>query len=438
MAKAASIAALLNLTLEGLSCTMALPVWAAISQRAKSSQGHTLGMVVQTEAVRGHIDGLEHRGEAGWVLIGWAHDQANPDKLLKVEVVDGSKVLASGLTGGFREDVKNAGIGDGYCGLAIPLAPDLLGDRQEYDLALQVAGTGIAITPPTAIRKGAFIGYIDGYDDGILQGWALNPSDPTTPVAIDIMVDGQFFERVNADQPREDVAQQYGHERCGFIWTASAELGNGPPRHVVARVANTSVILPDVLAASNPTLGAGARVSGLSELSATLRNERRYRAFVDEYYRASKLLIEGTSAQAVIYAGHGAHEFASLLVRQFPRAYIGSVNRVMANPLNGVGDGIAILNIVHMDIEGFTARCLSGEANPFFQDRIQARQPTILIVAGTGPHRRVEDAGSKSRKAVVGEACANRANTVDGSLTGQYDHGLFFRSSRYRPRPQTL
>src|SRR5271156_1566996 len=209
-------------------------------------------MVGQTESVQGHIDGLEHRGEAGWVLIGWAHDQANPDKLLKVEVVDGSKVLASGLTGGVREDVKNAGFGDGYCGLAIPLAPDLLGDRQEYDLALQVAGTGIAITPPTAIRKGAFIGYIDGYDDGILQGWALNPSDPTTPVAIDIMVDGRFFERVNADQRREDVAQQYGHERCGFIWIAAAELGNDPPRHVVARVANTSVILPGVLVESNP------------------------------------------------------------------------------------------------------------------------------------------------------------------------------------------
>jgi hypothetical protein len=337
-------------------------------------------MVAQTESFRGHIDGLEHRGDAGWVLIGWAHDQANPDKLLEVEVVDGSKVLAVGLTGEFREDVKNAGIGDGYCGLTIPLSPDSLGDRQEYDLALKIAGTGIAITRPIAIRKSAFIGYIDGYDDGVLRGWALNPSDPTTPVAIDIIVDGRFFERINADQPRQDVAQQYGHERCGFIWTVSAELAKGPRRHVMARVANTSVILPGVSASNNSTPVSGPAVSGLSELPSGLRDERRYRAFVDEYYRASRLLIEGTAAQAVIYAGHAAHEFAALLVRQFPRAYTGSLNRVMANPLNGVADDVAVLDIVHMDIEVFTARCLSGEGGPFFQNRILARQPTILIV----------------------------------------------------------
>jgi hypothetical protein len=337
-------------------------------------------MVAQRESLRGHIDGLEHRDDAGWVLIGWAHDQANPDKLLEVEVVDGSKVLAIGLTGGFREDVKNAGIGDGYCGLTIPLASDLLGDRQEYDLALQVAGTGIAITRAIAIRKSPFIGYIDGYDDGVLRGWALNPADPTTPVAIDIIIDGRFSKRIDADQPREDVARKYGHERCGFTWTVSPELADGPPRHVIARVANTSVLLPDVLASNDRAPGSGPAISGLSELPSTLRGERRYRAYVDEYYRASRLLIEGAAAQAVIYAGHAAHEFASLLVRQFPRAYTGSLNRVMANPLNGVADGIAILVIVHMDIEGFRAKCLSGEGGSFFQSRIEARQPTILIV----------------------------------------------------------
>src|ERR1700687_5462730 len=127
-------------------------------------------MIGQSQSFRGHIDGLEHRSDGGWVLIGWAQDQANPDKLLEVEVVDGSRVMAVGRTGSFREDVKNAGIGDGYCGLSIPLASESLGDRQEYELSLRVAGTGISITPPIPIRKSASIGYVDGYDDGSLRG----------------------------------------------------------------------------------------------------------------------------------------------------------------------------------------------------------------------------------------------------------------------------
>src|SRR5437899_5437804 len=94
------------------------------------------------ESFRGHIDGLEYRGDGDWVLVGWAHDAANPDRLLDIEVVEGSRVLATGRTGVYREDAKNAGIGDGYCGLSITLAADVLRDRQEYDLSLRVAGNG--------------------------------------------------------------------------------------------------------------------------------------------------------------------------------------------------------------------------------------------------------------------------------------------------------
>ena len=86
------------------------------------------------------------------------------------------------------------------------------------------------------------------------------------------------------------------------------------------------------------------------------------------------------TADAAIYAGHASHEFEHLLVQLFPRAYLGSLSRVVANPLNGADDDVTILNILHMDVTGFAGRCLSGAGDAFFQDRIRAEQPTILVV----------------------------------------------------------
>src|SRR5437763_7281833 len=212
------------------------------SRRSAHSPQQSAVMIGQAETFLGHIDGLERRGDGGWVLVGWAQDQANPDKLLDVEVVDGSRVMAVGRTGAYREDVKNAGFGDGYCGLNIPLAPDSLDDRREFDLALRVAGTGISITAPISIRKSAFMGHVDGYENGILRGWAVNASDPATPAAIDILVDGKFFTRISADQSRDDVGQQYGTRLCGFEWVVPPEVADGTPRRLGARIANTSTI----------------------------------------------------------------------------------------------------------------------------------------------------------------------------------------------------
>jgi hypothetical protein len=337
-------------------------------------------MIGETETFLGHIDGLEHRGDGGWVLVGWAQDQANPDKLLDVEVVDGSRVMAVGRTGSFREDVKNAGFGDGCCGLSIPLPPESLDGRQEYDLSLRVAGTGISITPPISIRKSGFLGHVDGYDDGVLRGWAVNVADATTPAAIDILVDGKFAARVTADQPREDVAQHHGTALCGFEWVVPREIADGAPRRLAARISNTSTLLPGASTEINLTPRSGPKIHGLSEIPSSLREERRYRAYIDQHYRASRLVIEAITADAAIYGGHAAHEFEHLLVQQFPHAYLGSLNRILTNPSNGVDEGLAILNILHMDVTGFAGRCLSGAGDSFFSERIQREQPTILVV----------------------------------------------------------
>lgn len=333
---------------------------------------------IQTSSVRGHIDALERRPDDSWLLIGWAHDAAEPNKSLEVEVLEGERVIAVGSTGGYREDVKRAGIGDGFCGLAIPLPPDVIARRDEHDLSLRVAGTGVMITARTHVRKSAYLGSVDGLELGVLSGWALNPADPATPVALDIMVDAKLLDRISADQPRDDVAQRYGTALCGFRWVVPPELAGAGPERIAVRIANTSTILSWQKTDAAQVQRAGPPIPGLQELPSTSRDERRYQAFIDTYYRASRLAIEATGADAVVYAGFAAHEFRPVLARNFPRAYTGTLDRVIANPTSRIG--ATTLFVLHLDVAQFTERCLSSPDDRFFLERIQSGQPTVLIV----------------------------------------------------------
>jgi hypothetical protein len=325
------------------------------------------------------------------MLVGWAYDPGNSDDLLDIEVVDGTEVVGVGRTGEYRQDLKEAGIGDGFGGVSIPLQEGVFDDEQEHDLYLRIADTDIAITRPKIIQKKEWPGHVDGVSGDVLTGWASNPAQPAVPLEIDVIVDGTFAERVIADQPRRDVPEYYGSSLCGFTWAVPLELADGRSHHITARIANTSAVLSGYASYMIDQASPGLLLPSLIEIPVILREERRYMAFVDQYYLAARVTIETITADAVIYSGHAAHEFAPLLVRHFPRAYIGPLDRVMASPTVGVEAGCATLCMLHTDLTLFVARCLTGAGNHFFSERIRSRQPTILLVESP------DDAGGLER-----------------------------------------
>lgn len=65
-----------------------------------------------------------------------------------------------------------------------------------------------------------FQGWGEVNPDGAVAGWVVNRAEPSTPVEVQLYVDGRFVARATADLPRPDVsAAGYARdERCGYLF----------------------------------------------------------------------------------------------------------------------------------------------------------------------------------------------------------------------------
>lgn len=71
-------------------------------------------------------------------------------------------------------------------------------------------------TTRTLLRTRTSIqGNIDGYREGQIFGWAIDPDAPEQPVELSIDVDGTRYAVVRADRPRTDLATKGLSQRCG-------------------------------------------------------------------------------------------------------------------------------------------------------------------------------------------------------------------------------
>ena len=97
--------------------------------------------VDSAKPLSGQFEGSFDKLEVG-TLGGWAWDKAQPNTPIKVEIYDGSTLLSSALAQGFREDLKNAGKGDGNHAFNYAL-PANLRDGQSHVIAIRYAGTSL-------------------------------------------------------------------------------------------------------------------------------------------------------------------------------------------------------------------------------------------------------------------------------------------------------
>jgi hypothetical protein len=90
-------------------------------------------------------------GYHDWVncdyVAGWVRDKSNPNIRLDVSVYDDATgaLIASGTANQFRQDLVNAGIGDGKYGFLIP-TPSVLKDGRQHTVRVKVAGTNFSLT----------------------------------------------------------------------------------------------------------------------------------------------------------------------------------------------------------------------------------------------------------------------------------------------------
>lgn len=96
-----------------------------------------------TTEVIGHFDYVED-GRA----YGWAFAPAHPQKRLAVDIISNGEVIAHGYAENFREDLRDAGIGDGGFMFNLQLSNELF-DGQLYSLTAREAETGTALNGGT-------------------------------------------------------------------------------------------------------------------------------------------------------------------------------------------------------------------------------------------------------------------------------------------------
>jgi len=102
-----------------------------------------------------------------------------------------------------------------------------------------------AADPAAAINVSApppqYNGYFDGADCNQLWGWAWDASQPTTPIQVDLFVDGNFLARVVADQYRSDLQSAgIGDGQHGWSYALPESLRDRQAHTISARVADST------------------------------------------------------------------------------------------------------------------------------------------------------------------------------------------------------
>jgi hypothetical protein len=100
-----------------------------------------------------------------------------------------------------------------------------------------------AILPPTfggPASSCAFDGVLEASDCTAARGWAWDPLFPNSPISVDVLVDGVYFQTIPADRLRPELTTAgKGDGRHGFVWPIPAALKNGRPHRITVRFAES-------------------------------------------------------------------------------------------------------------------------------------------------------------------------------------------------------
>ncbi len=179
------------------------------------------------------------------MACGWAYSPERPDLRLDIEILCNGSVVATGRAEGFREDLRQAGIGDGRYQFQIPIAPELF-DGKSHNLTARDAMSGQEVPGGPHVFRGVPIqGSFDVIAEDQAHGWAFDPGRPHERVEVEIMCvdhsDSPFVvARGSAEIYREDLPEAgIGDGRHAFFLPLSRVLFNGQPHNLQARDART-------------------------------------------------------------------------------------------------------------------------------------------------------------------------------------------------------
>jgi GT2 family glycosyltransferase/spore maturation protein CgeB len=162
------------------------------------------------------------------IVEGWVHDRARDRDSLPVELRADGKIITAAIANTYREDLKQAGRGDGKCAFRLTAPRAMIAG--EFQIAVPDTAFVLpchyevmpapSLMPPTVFGPG-YGGVVEGrferYHNDLVTGWARNIGDADVPVLLDFYVDGFHYSSALTRIFRGDVAKAKGdHGHHGF------------------------------------------------------------------------------------------------------------------------------------------------------------------------------------------------------------------------------
>ncbi|WP_421825404.1 putative Ig domain-containing protein [Larkinella sp.] len=127
---------------------------AVCTDKACISDPASVTVVVNAPTVTGSFDGFIYGADCA-TFRGWAWDRNKPNTAVSIDILDGTNVIATLMADQFRQDLLNAGKGNGKHAFIWPI-PENLKDGLPHNLSAQVTGNSFVLkdSPKALICQG--------------------------------------------------------------------------------------------------------------------------------------------------------------------------------------------------------------------------------------------------------------------------------------------
>ena len=182
------------------------------------------------------------------IITGWAWNALQPNTVINVDIYDGTTLITTIPANLFREDIVNAGIGNGFHGFSFTV-PLSLKNGQLHNIRARFGGTSTELgNSPRPINCSgsapSYQGFHDGAGCGTIAGWAWDLNDPNNPINVDIYDGAALIATVPAIQFRPDlVTAGIGNGFHGFSFTVPTSMKDGQPHSIRVRFPATATDL---------------------------------------------------------------------------------------------------------------------------------------------------------------------------------------------------
>jgi hypothetical protein len=172
-------------------------------------------------------------------ISGWAWDSRQPDAPVQVEIYEGGTLLTRMVADQFRQDLRDAGAGNGKHGFSF-LTPASLKDGRLHLIRVKIAGVEGELdgSPQKLDLLPKVGGSLEAVNSDEIAGWAWDSRQPDAPVQVEIYEGGTLLTRIAADQFRKDLREAgAGNGKHAFSFPTPTHLKDGKPHLIRVKIA---------------------------------------------------------------------------------------------------------------------------------------------------------------------------------------------------------